>query len=126
MPLRFLIVGAFNFAFGYLAFAVLYWKFSNQWTDAAILTVATVLGITESYVAHRFFTYRAHGVWWREYLRFYVVYGAQYLLNLALVWIFVTRMSFNAYVVQLVIAVALTIASYWAHKTYSFGKGHQA
>lgn len=122
IPLRFLLVGGVNFVFGYLVFAVLYWSFSGHWPDAVIVTVATVIGITESYLAHRFLTYRARGTWWREYLRFYVVYGAQYVVNLVAIWIFVTRLSLNAYVVQFVISVLLTVVSYWAHKNYSFRK----
>ena len=122
VPARFLLVGGVNFVFGYLVFAVLYWSFAGHWPDAVIVTVATVIGITESYLAHRFLTYRAKGTWWREYLRFYVVYGAQYAVNLLAIWIFVTRLSFNAYVVQFVISVLLTVVSYWAHKNYSFRK----
>ena len=118
--MRFLIVGSFNFIFGYLAFAVLYWLFACKWSNSAIITVSTVIGITESYLAHRTFTYNANGVWWREYLRFYVVYGVQYFINLLLIWVLVTNMALNAYIVQFVISCTLTIASYWAHKVYSF------
>lgn len=119
-PLRFLIVGGWNFVFGYGAFAGLYWLFNGIWTDWLIATVAAILGITMSYLTHRFITYRSHGCWWKEYFRFYVVYGGQTLLNIFLIWLLVTRLRYNAYLVQLVITLALTIASYWAHKLYSF------
>lgn len=120
MALRFLIVGGWNFLFGYGSFAGLYWLFSGSWPDWVISVVATVLGITMSYVTHRYITYRSRGCWWREYLRFYVVYGAQSLLNIGLIVLFVTHLKFNAYVVQLIITLLLTFASYWAHKLYSF------
>ena len=119
-PLRFLIVGGWNFVFGYGAFAGLYWLFNGIWTDWLIATVAAILGITMSYLTHRFITYRSHGCWWKEYFRFYVVYGGQTLLNIFLIWLLVTRLRYNAYLVQLVITLALTIASYWTHKLYSF------
>ena len=119
-PLRFLIVGGWNFVFGYCAFAGLYWLLNGIWPDWLIATVAAILGITMSYLTHRFITYRSHGCWWKEYIRFYVVYGGQTLLNIFLIWLFVTRLRYNAYLVQLVITLALTIASYWAHKLYSF------
>ena len=119
-PLRFLIVGTWNFIFGYATFAGLYWCLCGRWTDWAIATVAAVIGITMSFITHRFITYRSHGTWWREYLRFYVVYGGQSLLNVFLIWLLVTRCKMNAYAVQLAIATLLTIASYWAHKHYSF------
>ena len=120
IALRFLIVGAWNFIFGYGAFAGLYWLLKGSWPDWLISVIATVLGITMSFVTHRFITYRSHGCWWKEYLRFYVVYGVQSLLNVGLIVLLVTHLKFNAYIVQLVITLLLTILSFWAHKLYSF------
>ena len=119
-PLRFLIVGVWNFIFGYAVFAGLYWALNGIWPDWLVSSVAAILGITMSFLTHRFITYRSHGCWWREYLRFYVVYGGQSLLNVFLIWLLVTRLKLNAYIVQLAISTALTLASYWAHKYYSF------
>ena len=121
-PLRFLAVGAFNFAFGYGIFALFWFLFGGEWLDWVIVIVTTVIGITESFLTHRFITYRATGCWWREYLRFYVVYGLQTLVNLAVIRVCVTILGWNAYAVQLITLVALTIASYWAHKLYSFNE----
>ncbi len=123
IPLRFLVVGAWNFVVGYLVFAGLYWLFSGAWPDWAIVVVSNVVGITNAFVSHRWITYRSRGVWWREYLRFYVVYGGQALMNVALIYVFVTCAGWNGYAVQFVILVVLTILSYWLHKVYSFRKG---
>ena len=120
--LRFLVVGVWNFAFGYGVFAGLYWSLQGTWHDWAITFVAAILGITMSFLTHRIITYRSHGCWWREYVRFYVVYGGQSLLNIFLIWLLVTRMGCNAYIIQFLILSVLTIASYWAHKLYSFRK----
>ena len=122
MPIRFLVVGAWNFIFGYFVFAALYWIFSGRWADWLIVTIANVIGITNAFVFHRWITYRSHGAWWREYHRFYVVYGAQAVLNVALIYLFVTRLRLNGYAVQFVVAVVLTLLSYWLHKCYSFRK----
>ena len=120
MPLRFLFVGAWNFIFGYLVFAGLYRIFSDSWPDWLTTVVSNVIGITNSFVFHRRITYRSNGVWWKEYLRFYVVYGGQALLNVALIYILVTCCRFNAYLVQFAVAAFLTVLSYWLHKVYSF------
>ena len=120
LPVRFLVAGAFNFAFGYGVFA-LFWRLFGSWCpDYAVVLAATLVGIAESFLAHRFFTYRSRGCWWREYLRFHVVYGVQTLLDMAAVRVFVTCLGYNAYAVQLVTLVALTVVTYWAHKLYSF------
>ena len=117
---RFFVVGVWNFVFGYGVFAGLYWLLSGVWPDWVIVTIANVIGITNAFVFHRWVTYRSDGVWWREYLRFYVVYGVQALLNVALIYVFVTRCRWNGYAVQFVVSAALTFVSYWLHKCYSF------
>ena len=117
---RFLVVGLWNFIFGYCSFAVLYWWLNAWWSDWVIIIVATILGITMSFVTHRFITYRSTSVWWIEYLRFYVVYGVQFFINIVLVVVFVTHMGCNAYVVQMLISLILTVASFWVHKNFSF------
>jgi len=121
-PFRFLVVGAFNFVFGYGLFALFWWLFGARWPDWLIILVTTIIGITEAFLTHRFITYRSHGCWWREYLRFYVVYGAQTFVNMGTIRLFVTCLGWNAYAVQFATLVSLTIASYWAHKVYSFKK----
>lgn len=119
-PLRFLVVGVWNFLFGYLAFAGIYWCLNESLPDWAISSMATVIGISMSFLTHRFITYRSKGCWWRQYLRFYVVYGGQAIFNIFLIWIFVTKNKINAYLAQLAISLTLTIVSYWLHKYFSF------
>lgn len=120
MALRFLIVGGWNFVIGYAVFAGLWWAFRDVWPDWTIVAVSNVIGITNSFVTHRWLTFRSTGVWWREYLRFYAVYGFQALLNVLLIWIFVTKLGFNGYGVQFLIVLLLTVLSYWQHKNFSF------
>lgn len=76
--LRFLMVGGFNFVASYLIFAGLCAVLHRALHNQAILAVSFVAGITLSFVTHRWLTYRSHGVWWAEYLRFYVVYGGSW------------------------------------------------
>lgn len=120
MPLRFLFVGGWNFVFGYGQFAFFWWWLNGRIPDIVIYVLTAIIGITHSFVTHRFLTYESHGVWWREYLRFYVVYGAQELVSIAALLVFVTWLGFNAYIMNLLITVFITVTSYWAHKYYSF------
>lgn len=122
MPFRFLVVGAWNFAFSYGVFAVLYYLLSQAFANWVIVVIASVIGITNSFITHRVLTYKSTGVWWVEYLKFYVVYGWQSVLFLLGVHVFVTVLACNAYVVSFVINLVLTIFSYWAHKYFSFRK----
>lgn len=118
--LRFLFVGGWNFIFGYCCFAALYWGLDGKFPDFVILLASSVLGITNSFITHRWVTYCSRGPVWREYFRFYMVYGVQVVLNLSLFWLFVTVWSFNAYYCQFVLNTVLTIASYFGHQKFSF------
>ena len=118
--LRFVAVGMWNTAFAYGVFALLYRCFGGGWRDVPVQVVAAIAGISNAYLCHRAITFRAHGVWWREYARFYVVYGGQALLQMALFFIFSTWLGMNGYVVQFLLAILLTVLSYWAHSNYSF------
>lgn len=120
--LRFLIVGGWNFVFGYCQFAFFYWWLNDFWSDFAILILTNVIGITHSFITHRFLTFHSDGVWWKEYLKFYAVYGFQALACIGAFSLFVTCLGYNAYITNLIINIVMTIASYWGHKHFSFKK----
>ena len=117
---RFLLVGGWNFLFGYSAFAWLYNILSPICHETIIIIFSSFLGITNSFLTHRWLTYRSNGVWWKEYFRFYIVYIGQILLNILLATLLVSFLGFNAYIIQFVILLLLTIFSYWGHKLFSF------
>lgn len=119
-PLRFVVIGVWNTVFSYLVFSLLYYWFGGGFGDIAVQVFAGVIGITQAYAMHRFVTYRSKGAWWREYCRFYVVYGGQVVLQAALFFAFSTWLGLNGYIVQFVLIVIFTLLSYWAHKNYSF------
>ena len=118
--LRFLIVGGWNFVFGYCQFAFFYWWLNGSWSDFAILVLTNIVGITQSFLTHRYLTFSSKGNFWKEYMKFYAVYGVQALVGMGAFYVFVTRLGFNAYFTNLVINILLTVASYWAHKHFSF------
>lgn len=118
--LRFVVVGAWNTVFSYLVFVLLYRFWGGGWHDIWIQGVTAVLGITNAYVLHRLLTFKSHGVWWREYFRFYVVYGIQGAIQSLAFLALSTWLGFNGYVVQVVLTLLMTVVSYWAHRSYSF------
>ena len=121
-PFRFAVVGVWNTVFSYLVFSGFYCWFGGGIGDIAVQVLAGVIGITQAYLMHRLLTYRSEGIWWKEYFRFYVVYGGQVLFQAALFFVFSTWLGGNGYFVQFVSTVLLTIVSYWAHKNFSFRK----
>ena len=119
--LRYLLVGGWNMFFGYVAFAALYWCFGGTLAGDLFVKIASaILGITNSFVCHRTFTYRSRGSWWREYLRFYVVYGGQILFGTGVFLVLSTWLGWNGYVVEFAYSVVMTVVTYWIHKHFSF------
>lgn len=123
LPLRFLIVGGWNFGFSYLFFAAIYWLLHDKVHDSIILGISSVVGITNAFICHRLFTYRSKGHVVLEYFRFYLVYGVQLGINFIAFLFLVQRFHTNAYLTQAVLSILLTLMSYWGHKHVSFNYG---
>jgi len=118
--IRYLLVGGWNTVFGYLLFAVLF-SLLGAWVNyIAILVISYVFGITNAYLCYKFLVFRTEGNYLREYLRFYLVYGAAFLLNLALLPVFVELLHLDPLISQGIIVGLTVIISYIAHKNFSF------
>lgn len=117
---RYLLVGGWNTAFGYLVFVVLYRLLGAAVNYIALLTFSYIISITNAYLCYKFLVFRTKGNYFKEYFRFYLVYGAAYLLNLALLPVFVELLRMNPVISQGVIVVLTVVISYIAHKNFSF------
>jgi len=123
--LQYLAVGAYNTVFGYAVWAALYAALSHRVSYAVILVVSYAISITNAYVWYRLVVFRSHGRVWRELPRFSTVYVATMVINLIFFPIAVARLPFNAYVVQALFLCGVVVASYLAHKHFSFGTGRK-
>lgn len=128
--LRYLIVGAWNTLFGYSVFAGLTYALTGHVPYAYMVAnvLSNVVAITVAYVGYKLFVFKTRGNYLREYLRFYVVYGAAMLLGLALLPVFVTlvglllpRPALVPYVAQALVIPVTVLSSFVGHKRYSFG-----
>ena len=120
--INYLLVGAWNTVFGYFTFVILYFLLSARIHYMFILGFSNVLSITNAYVGYKTFVFRTRGNYIREYLRFYVVYGAAIGLNFILLPIVVEVLSVNPVIAQGIIIWLTIIFSYFGHKRFSFRK----
>jgi putative flippase GtrA len=86
---RYLCVGAFNTLFGYCAFAAFLYLLNLALPQRFLyLTVmlasvlAMPLSITIAYFGYKFFVFRTHGNYLREWLKCFAVYGTVMIPNL--------------------------------------------
>jgi putative flippase GtrA len=118
--LAYLAVGGWNTVFGIGSFSILYYLFSGLFHYSAILTLSYIMSITNAYVCYKLFVFRTKGNIIKEYLRFYVVYGASFIINLLLFPVFTKFIGINAYYAQVVITAVIVAISYVSHKNFSF------
>lgn len=116
----YLLIGGWNTLFGYGVFVLLYNAFSKFVGYAVVLTVSYVVSITNSYIGYKLFVFKTRGNFLREYLKFYVVYGGGYMLNLLMFPVFTGFIGVNPYYAQILITFIIMVASYMSHKKFSF------
>lgn len=73
--LRFLVIGAINTAWGFGEFSLLYHLLHARVHALVIQAIATVIGVTFSYVTLKIFVFKTKGNYAHEYISFYGVYA---------------------------------------------------
>ena len=117
---RYLAAGVWNTAFGYGLFVLLVASFSSRVHYLLIAIVSNVLAITNAYLIHKAFVFKTKGNYLREYLKYYVVYGASAAGGVALLAVLVSGLGFNVYVAQACILCVQTAMSFAGHRRFSF------
>lgn len=121
--LRYLMIGGWNTFFGYAFWAALQWLLGERVHYLVIVLIAWPIAVLNAYLGYRYLVFRSRGPILRELPRFSVVYAATLIANLALLPIALGVLPLNIYLIQAVFTGAVVIASYVAHKYYSFGGG---
>jgi putative flippase GtrA len=97
---RYLLVGGWNTAFSFMAYAALTWVFSRHvahgYLYAAVLS--NFVAITVSFLGYKWIVFRTRGNYLREWLRCFVVYGAAALPNLLLLPVVVNALIYFCHV----------------------------
>ena len=84
------------------------------------LTVATTVGIANSYVLNRIFTFKSKEKVFSQKIKFVAVYAIQWLFNLLAVVILVQWMSFSPEIAGLIALVPSVCISFFGHKFWTF------
>jgi putative flippase GtrA len=117
---RYVLVGIWNTFFAFLAFAFFATSFENTWSLTQILTVASAIGITQSYATQKKFVWKSKNKISGEFTRFLVVSIAQYFANLLLLQIMIVWFGFPLLPSQLVITAILIALTFVGLKLWVF------
>jgi putative flippase GtrA len=115
---RYVAVGGWNTLVGYGLFVLGHVLFGDSVHYLVVLTVATVLAVLQAYVCYRLLVFRREGSLWR----FSTVYVVAYAANVVLLPLFVDGFGLPLLVAQAIVVAGTVVASYFAHRTFSFGK----
>lgn len=120
--LAYLLVGGWNTLFGLAIFALLYSLLHQILHYILILVISYIIAITNAFLCYKFFVFKTKGDLFREYLRFYIVYGVSFVINIGFMVIIVELFKIKPIPAQSIILSITTIVSYIGHKHYSFSK----
>ncbi|MFP4467298.1 MAG: GtrA family protein [Candidatus Goldiibacteriota bacterium] len=114
---RFLFVGMLNTIVGYGTYALVIYTGLHYFLAQFI---ASVVGITHSYLWNKYFTFRKYKKSLSEIYRFVFVYAGIYLFNMLLLYLSVERLGINEYAAGVVCMFFTAVVSYVGHKKFSF------
>ena len=123
-PVRFLIVGAWNTLFGYLAFAAAYGLTRVLEIHYLFANVpAHFLAVGNAYLCHRTFTFGAGDAGAAtSFFRFATVHWISLAVNLALLPLLVEGFDISPLVGAAILVVGSAFVSYFVHGRWSFAR----
>jgi len=119
--ISFSLVGVSNTLVFYAIYLAMLWV---GFSFVVAATAGTVVGIVNSYVLNKIFTFRngkkPHGKAIGEKTRFITVYVAQYFINIAVISICVNMLGAPAELAGLPAVGISVVVSYFGHKYWTF------
>lgn len=118
--LRFVLAGVWNTAFGYLAFLIAYAAIGGGLGSVPALLVGYAIALPQSYTVQRYLVFRSRSAWRGQFLRFATANTVVFVANLLLLPVVIALSQADPRIIQAFFVGFSTIASYLAHKHFSF------
>ena len=120
---RFLAVGGYNAAFGYVVFVALYYWIGDTVHYNIVLLISYLISTTNSYLLQRRFVFSSKERGLGEFVRFNLVNLAGMLVNMGFLTLAVTYVTPNVALAQAVALVVTILFLYAGHSLFSFRTG---
>ena len=118
--IRYLLVGGYNTAFGYILFVLLLIIFNSRAHYLILLIISHVVSVTNAFLAYKFLVFKTQEPWLPEFFKFNMVYLGTLLINLIALPIMVNLLTIRPIVAQAWFVVITVLISYLGHKRFSF------
>ena len=117
---RFVIVGAYNTAFGLALYVVLFGLLEHRFHYMLLLTVNYIVGTLNGFLAYKLLVFRSSAGHLFEYLRFNAVHLAGIVINYIALPVLVEIVRLSPFLAQGIIIAVLIVMSYVLHKHFTF------
>lgn len=129
--LRFLLVGGFNTVLAYGVLNALDWcfgkinmaynfGFANEVVANAALLIQYIITINISVATMRYYVFRSHGDWRKEFAKAWSVYVFLYLINAPILTFLMIVFKLETWAAQGIYLIFSTICTFLLHKYFSF------
>ena len=118
--LRFLVIGAYNTAAGYLIFTGAYLLLRTRLHYLGILVLAHFLAVFNAFLGHKFLTFKARGHLFLDFLRFNLTYLGALGVGLVGLPFLVEVCRLHPLTSQAILSIFSMVGSYVLHKHVSF------
>lgn len=119
--IRYLLVGGYNTVVFYFLYVLFVLYFGEQ-TAQVSLFAAFVVSSFNSFFTQRTFVFLSEGDYKKEYLKCLFSWAIGYVLNAALLWVFIQIIGLNVYLSEFVVLVIVTCLTYFLLKYFAFKK----
>lgn len=120
--IRYLLVGGYNTIVSYALYAGILWVMNGRHEQVA-LALSFFISSLNSYWTQKIFVFATHGNVKKEYVKCLTAWGISYLMNVALLALFVDGLKLNPYAAQIMALVIVTINSWLMLKHFAFKEG---
>ena len=118
--LRFVVVGAYNTAFGLALYLLLFGLLEHRFHYMLLLTVNYILGTLNGYLAYKFLVFRSSSGFLAEYVRFNAVHLVGIVINYIALPVLVEIFRLTPFLAQGIIIAVLIVMNYFLHKHFTF------
>ena len=112
-----MIVGGINTVVGYGVYVIL---LAVGLDYLIAFTIATIVGVFNSYLWNRFFTFKSKSKAVSEIIKFASVYFISFCFGLLFLKVIVGLFGINQYVAGILNIIITTVISWFGHKNFSF------
>ena len=118
--IRFLVVGAYNTAFGYVVFAGLYLWFKESLHYLILVVIAHLVAVVNAFLTQRRIVFNDRSPVLAAFLRFNVATTLSLLLSLTGMALLVDGIGINPLIGQAIVTILSVIGIYVMHRHYTF------